>query len=429
MGSKLSEIPKTYSNNTVTNDSGEDLIQFNTEDILSEEMQVGSIAEQDYEKNYCADTDVILNFIDDIQMQEPKVKKAFAGKFKAITLFVFLVVVFVCIIMGVLHINNTVVVDEVFANAEPVEKATEKIVPVTNEKLKFKKDSYSVVAGKTVKLEYTYTPPGKDKQYDEPEIIYTSANIEVATVDKNGKVTGVVTGTTNIVALTSTGIYTTVPITVIAPKKHIIEDVPIILQGDEYPSGCESVSATMLLKYYGFEMEVDRFIDDYLPKSDFHFDKNGEMYGPDVYSAFIGSPYSKSALGCFPPVIENAINDYFLDKGFRAVDITGSSVESLISNYIAKDEPVLIWATMWMAEPVVTYEWKVEGAAENSPYKDGDTCQWLANEHCMLLVGYDEDYYYLNDPLIGKNTKYEKEIFDKRYAQMGKCALAIDKTK
>lgn len=306
------------------------------------------------------------------------------------------------------------------------EPATQKIVPATDERLSFKKKRYTVKVGKTTKTSYTYTPPSENNS-DKPEITYTSNNIDIATVDENGKIKGVSTGTTSIVALAETGIYTTVPVTVIVPKSHTIEDVPMLYQGNNYPSGCESVSSTMLLNYYGLDITTNEFIDEYLPMSDITYNDNGEMTAPDAYSAFIGSPYSELALGCFPPVIKNAINDYLEDKDYRAVDVTGESMKTLTSKYIANNQPVLIWATMWMQTPAVTYEWKVKNAKDDSPYKDGDTYKWLANEHCMLLVGYDEDYYYLNDPLNYSKTAYRKSTFEERYKQMGKCALVIEK--
>lgn len=312
-------------------------------------------------------------------------------------------------------------------STQPItESATQKIVPATDERLSFKKKRYKVKVGETIKTSYTYTPPSENDS-DKPKITYTSNNIDIATVDENGKIKGVSTGTTSIVALADTGIYTTVPVTVTVPKSHSIEDVPMLYQGNTYPSGCESVSSTMLLNYYGLDITTDEFIDEYLPMSDITYNDNGEMTAPDAYSAFIGSPYSELALGCFPPVIKNAMNDYLQDKNYRAVDITGESMKTLTSKYIANNQPVLIWATMWMQNPVVTYEWKVKNAKDDSPYKDGDTYKWLANEHCMVLVGYDEDYYYLNDPLNYSTTAYSRSVFEDRYKQMGKCALVIEK--
>ena len=46
--------------------------------------------------------------------------------------------------------------------------------------------------------------------------------------------------------------------------KKIIE-APYIDQSVSYPTGCESVSATMLLQYLGYEITVDEFIRNYVP--------------------------------------------------------------------------------------------------------------------------------------------------------------------
>ena len=40
--------------------------------------------------------------------------------------------------------------------------------------------------------------------------------------------------------------------------------VPYIDQSVKYPTGCESVSAVMLLQYLGYEISVDEFISKYL---------------------------------------------------------------------------------------------------------------------------------------------------------------------
>ena len=39
-----------------------------------------------------------------------------------------------------------------------------------------------------------------------------------------------------------------------------------------------------------------------------------------------------------------------------------------------------------MRDPIVGPQWKL--------LDTGETFTWISNEHCMLLVGYDEDSYY-----------------------------------
>ena len=47
--------------------------------------------------------------------------------------------------------------------------------------------------------------------------------------------------------------------------KKII-DVPYIDQTQEWPTGCESVSAVMLLQYLGVNISVNEFIEKYLER-------------------------------------------------------------------------------------------------------------------------------------------------------------------
>lgn len=89
--------------------------------------------------------------------------------------------------------------------------------------------------------------------------------------------------------------------------KKLLSGVPLIPQMPNYPTGCESVSAVMALRYAGVDISVDTFIDQHLEKSSaFHYE-GGVAYGPDPHKYFLGSPRSKNAYGCMAPVIEKAI--------------------------------------------------------------------------------------------------------------------------
>ena len=58
--------------------------------------------------------------------------------------------------------------------------------------------------------------------------------------------------------------------------RKIIE-VPYIDQSVSYPTGCESVSATMLLQYLGYEITVDEFIRNYVTCVPLQ-ERDGQMY-------------------------------------------------------------------------------------------------------------------------------------------------------
>ena len=54
-------------------------------------------------------------------------------------------------------------------------------------------------------------------------------------------------------------------------------DVPYLDQSVRYPTGCESVSAVMLLRYLGYEMSVDEFIEQYLDRQEFELREGAQF--------------------------------------------------------------------------------------------------------------------------------------------------------
>ena len=193
------------------------------------------------------------------------------------------------------------------------------------------------------------------------------------------------------------------------------------LSQEGIPTGCESVSAVMVLNHLGVEITPEEFINSYLPRGEFY--RQGDViYGPDPHQVFAGNPYEKNSLGCFPKVIIKALNNMNASHypGMNEMvfeDLSGTSLEELTHKYIANDIPVLLWVTMGM-----------EPSYEGMRYylNDGSLYTWRAGEHCMVLCGYDETTYYLMDPLAdGEMVSYAKEIVQARYAEMGKYALVI----
>ena len=101
------------------------------------------------------------------------------------------------------------------------------------------------------------------------------------------------------------------------------------------------------------------------------------------------------------------------------MDITGTDLEIIEKNYIEQDIPVIIWATIHMSEPREGDSWKLA---------DGSTFRWIAGEHCLVLVGADDNYYYFNDPdHSGEAIGYEKELVRQRYEQLGEQAIIISR--
>lgn len=197
-------------------------------------------------------------------------------------------------------------------------------------------------------------------------------------------------------------------------------EVPYISQKGAYPTGCESVSAVMLLHFLHIDISVEAFIDDYIPKKALQT-VNGVLNGADPRQHFVGSPYDEDAFGCYAPVICKALRGVLQDKGlqnrYTVVDETGVGLNRLCEKYIDRGFPLLTWTCIDMREPVIGPVWMLE---------NGEEFTWISNEHCMVLSGYDAKGYVFHDPYNGNGVVYHtKALCDSRYAAQHSQAVGI----
>lgn len=206
---------------------------------------------------------------------------------------------------------------------------------------------------------------------------------------------------------------------------HMIEGVPTIQQAG-LNAGCETYACTMLLQYLGYDIDEYRFADNYLICSPTWWDDDGTHYGPDMYSAMAGTAYL--GFGVYAPAMAKSMNNYFTAVGSKqkAYPLEGKSLESLCKEYIDNDIPVMVWATTWMQEPNVgEYYWVVDYVDENARSKIGDTVYWPEHEHCLVLIGYDDENYYFADSYKGAVSHFEKDLCNERYEQIGTMAIVV----
>lgn len=204
------------------------------------------------------------------------------------------------------------------------------------------------------------------------------------------------------------------------PKKVLLK-VPCYLQGGDMATGCELVSTRMALKSCGIELS-NRYIVSKVERSELKVDKKGRLYGKSPFENFIGNPASESGFGCYPPVIIKLIDDLSI-PGLTAEDVSSESLKTLSHKYLDSGIPVMVWLTIEMRESYLTDSWYLTD--ENGKRTD-KKYTWRAEEHCMLLVGYDDKYYYFNDPLgDGKVSKYEKSLVEQRYKEIGSYSVVI----
>lgn len=202
------------------------------------------------------------------------------------------------------------------------------------------------------------------------------------------------------------------PPIVIAAEKIIA--VPTLCQYPELPTGCESVAAVMVLQYYGVNVTPKDFASTWLQCSNNFYTKNNKFYGPDPNKVFAGDPFSEKSYGCFASPIVNAINEN--SSECKAENITNKSLEEICGEYIDNGKPILVWATSRMKESKKGKSWYLE---------DGSKFTWISWEHCLVLVGYNETYYFFNDPMLGSTVAYQKNVVEKRFAELGMQAVYI----
>ena len=193
-------------------------------------------------------------------------------------------------------------------------------------------------------------------------------------------------------------------------------DVPYINQSENYPTGCESVTTVMLLHYLGYDISVDEFIEKHLIKKDFET-RDGILYGPDPWKCFVGNPYDPDSFGCYATVIISALEE-IAGGDYLVVNETGTDLEELAERYLEHQMPVILWNSINMREPVIGPQWKL--------LDTGETFTWISNEHCMLLVGEDEESYIFNDPYENRGViACPKEMIRNRYESYYKQAIGL----
>lgn len=197
-------------------------------------------------------------------------------------------------------------------------------------------------------------------------------------------------------------------------------DVPHINQNDEgLPNGCEAVSAVILLRYAGYDISTADFVDKYLPMEPV-FQRWGFRYGPNPEDAYAGDPRSKKGgWGCFVSVIESALKAVVEDAK-SVTDYSGMPLADVARNTLSRGIPVAIWVTQKYSEVDNVYQWQ--------SYDKTETYRYPVGQHCVVLKGYDGEFYYIDDPLKDEEVKIEKAVLEKSFASMGFQAVGLQRT-
>ncbi|MDQ0972317.1 uncharacterized protein YvpB [Neobacillus niacini] len=190
-----------------------------------------------------------------------------------------------------------------------------------------------------------------------------------------------------------------------------IVDVPHIQQMPELPRGCEVTSLAMLLQYAGVSVDKMTLANE-ITTIPFR-DSNGLRGNPNV--GFVGDIYSfdNPGYGVYHAPIA-ALAETYLPG--RIIELTGGSIDS-VYNMIDNGSPVWVITNSRFSQlPESEFTtWQTSSGEIQISYR----------EHSVLVVGYDENNVYINDPLADQPyTAVSKDSFEDSWIQMGKQAIS-----
>lgn len=196
-------------------------------------------------------------------------------------------------------------------------------------------------------------------------------------------------------------------------KQQALLDAPIISQLPELQNGCEIVSLTMLFQYYGIAKDkltlAEEMKKDLTPRKE----TNGKIeYWGNPNTGFVGDVTGKTkGYGIYNEPLLELLSQYIPN----GVNLTGSSFDD-IERSVSEGRPVVVWTTVSFVKPRED-QWMTWDSPEGH-------VRATFQEHAVLLVGYDKDHVYVNDPLSGKKQlKLEKSTFLPSWEALGKQAI------
>jgi uncharacterized protein YvpB len=189
------------------------------------------------------------------------------------------------------------------------------------------------------------------------------------------------------------------PLEVVSQSRLL--NVPLIKQNPELRYGCEVTSLAMVLRYAGVKvskMELYRNVKK--DKDPIKRSASGDiLHWGNPYHGFVGDMTGRNAgYAVFDKPIVQLVNKYLPG---RAVNLTNQPFENIIQ-HVSKGYPVAVWTTGDYRLPDRWESWRHGNQVIKTPL----------DLHVVVLVGYDKNYVYINDPLSGrKNVKVNKMRF------------------
>ncbi|HEU4964199.1 MAG TPA: C39 family peptidase [Bacilli bacterium] len=201
-----------------------------------------------------------------------------------------------------------------------------------------------------------------------------------------------------------------------APKQlQAMLDAPLIAQNPELRYGCEVTSLAMMLAHAGVKVEkmelfhrIRKDLDPLQVKPD------GDVIAwGDPDDGFVGDMTGKRGRGYSvnaAPMQELA--EQYLPE--RILNLSGTSFEAVLDQLRA-GKPVVVWTTAHFHKPRKWDMWQ----------HGREQIRGTREMHAVLLVGFDEKYVYMNDPLTRRqHQRADRQAFEQSWIALGRQALS-----
>ncbi|WP_462409495.1 C39 family peptidase [Neobacillus sp. Marseille-QA0830] len=193
--------------------------------------------------------------------------------------------------------------------------------------------------------------------------------------------------------------------------KIVINDVPLVQQMPELSRGCEVTSLTMMLQYAGVSIDKLTLAKE-ITTVPFRY-QSGLKGNPN--DGFVGNIYTfnKSGYAVYHGPIADLAEKYLPGK---IVDLSGQSIDS-VYEMVKQGSPVwVITNSRFSSLPDSEFStWSTPSGQVKITYR----------EHSVLIVGYDDTYVYINDPLAEQPYKaVSRANFEASWTQMGSQAIS-----
>ena len=186
-------------------------------------------------------------------------------------------------------------------------------------------------------------------------------------------------------------------------NRNVMLDSEPISQYPDYPTGCESVSLYMLLKYYNVDVTIDEIIEQ-LPKGPLPYGNGDILEGANPEKEFVGNPLEENSYGVLNEPIRLTADKFKVGAKTK----TNATISD-IKRILRFGNPLIAWFTTNIEKGIIYKE-------EWLDYETGEVVKWPSYEHAILIIGIDKKYIYYNNPSTGErekiNIKKFKEIFD-----------------